>query len=226
MREQNEQFGTSGFGFVLATEATARDRASRRSLDHGTVERLLRRVMRQHRGSAALRRLLDRAHFRPVNIHLLTDEQVVRSLRRLVSVGEIHVTPAKWWHRGHAGIDREMDETKARGATGGKPVEPIPEPASERRERRPRPAGDPADRPFPPASRPPEPKNWIEFHLVDHETDEPIANVPFRLSLPDGAVAEHTSDGSGMIRIDDLPPGYCDIQAILDKGALEVVGIA
>lgn len=207
------------------------DTASGSSRDHRAVEGLLRRRLRQGRSSTELRRLLARVPGKPLNIHLLTDEDIVRILDRKTLARRIQPPLDRWWagdrHRaGSASDAKSTDRAKSTG-TGGKAVKSSAEPATDRRDRATRPGSNPADRPFPPASQQaPEPKNWIEFHLLDDETDRPIANVPFRLSLPDGSVAEHASDGDGLIRLTDLPPGFCDIQAILDRGALEVVRIA
>ncbi len=225
MRTGNQGFNGSDIGLTIAGGGLGGQRFRPRSLDRDAVERLLRRTLRADRGAATLRRLLARTHFRPANIHLMTDEEVLRTLTRLVSVGEIQVTETRWWTNGASRREGAGGDTGS-ATTGGKAIQSSAAIEEDRRDRRMRSTTTPADRPFPPPSQQPDPKNWIEFQLVDHETDEPIANVPFRIALPDGAVAEHTSDGNGMIRIDDLPPGYCDIQEILDKGAFEVVGIA
>ena len=224
MRTGTGPTDASDIGFMITSSMAGGRRIQRSTLDRGAIERLLRRAMRADRGTASLRRLLSRTHFRPANIHLMTDEEVLRTLTRLVSVGEIQVAPTRWWSREYSRANGGADGRAV--TTGGKAVTSSAVTTDEWRGQPMSSASTPIDRPFPPASQQTDPKNWIEFQLVDHETDEPIANVPFRISLPDGGVAEHTSDGNGMIRIDDLPPGFCDIQEIMDKGAFEVVGVA
>lgn len=231
MQKSSGRADLSGTGFMIADRRAGGIRVQRNAHDRAAIERQLRRAMRADRGSVALRHLLGQTHFRPANIHLMTDEEVVRVLTRLVSVGEIHVRPARW-HVHASGARETAAETSGTAqasttatATGGKAVKSSSDVRAERRDRGMRPDDNTADRPMPPSSKPPEPKNWIEFHLVDDETEEPIANVPFKISMPDGSVAEHTSDGNGMIRIADLEPGYCDIREIQDRAAFEVVGI-
>ncbi len=65
-----------------------------------------------------------------------------------------------------------------------------------------------------PAPPPPDQNTWIEFVLIDETTGEPIAGVPFTIELTDGTVADHTTDGSGKIRIDGIDPGTCGIVEI------------
>jgi len=222
MRTGNNHVEVAGMRFMLAGRTKGALLGPRAAPEGWFLERLLWRAIRIERGSVGLRRLLCQSRLKPHNIHLMTDKDLVQVLTRLISVGEIRLTPTRWWTRG--GIRGAGASGGAQSATtGGKAVTSTSDPAEDRRDRRMRSTVTPTDRPFPPASQQPDPKNWIEFQLVDHETDEPIANVPFRISLPDGAVAEHTSDGNGMIRIDDLPPGYCDIKAILDRDGFEVV---
>lgn len=225
MRTGTGPTDASDIGFMITSRTAGGRRIQRSTLDRGAIERLLRRAMRADRGTASLRRLLGRTHFRPANIHLMTDQEVLKTLTRLVSVGELQVVPTRWWSREYSRANGAGGSGHATN-TGGKAVTSSAVTTDERRGQPMGSAGKPLDRPFPPASQQTDPKNWIEFQLVDHQTDEPIANVPFRISLPDGGVSEHTSDGDGMIRIDDLPPGYCDIREIMDKGAFEVVGVA
>ena len=224
MRTGKEYIEAAGIRFELAGRTIGAQPGQEAAPQGWFLERLLRRAIRVERGSTALRRLIGRSRLKPANIHLMSDEEVLRVLARLVSVGEVQVTQTRWCShgssRGAAGDGRTQAAT-----TGGKAITSTSGNGSEFRGEPMSSAVTPIDRPFPPSTNP-EPRNWIEFQLVDHETDEPIANVPFRIALPDGAVAEHTSDGNGMIRIDDLPPGYCDIREILDRGAFEVVGIA
>lgn len=67
--------------------------------------------------------------------------------------------------------------------------------------------------------------NWVEFRIVDDETDQPLADVRIRIKLPTGESQEHTTDANGVVRIDDVPEGTCDIEKILDPHASEVVQV-
>ena len=49
--------------------------------------------------------------------------------------------------------------------------------------------------------------------------------VKLEIRVPSGEVETHVTDGNGMIRIDDLEPGTCDILAMDDAEAYEVVGV-
>lgn len=104
-----------------------------------------------------------------------------------------------------------------------RPDDPAPRPV---RPPRPAPPTRP-DRPDrPPAPPPPqEVRTWIEFRLLDDETEEPISGVPFLIELTDGTTATHTTDSSGMIRIDGLDPGTCGIHRISADGAPEVTRV-
>ena len=66
---------------------------------------------------------------------------------------------------------------------------------------------------------------WIEFELLDDNTDEPIASVPFSIKLPNGNTVTKSTDATGVIRIDDVPPGVCDITKIIDNRGLEVIRV-
>lgn len=65
----------------------------------------------------------------------------------------------------------------------------------------------------------------MSFHLVDHDTGEPIPGVDLRIRKPDGSTEVLTTDGGGTIRLTDLPEGTCDIEAMLDAEALEVTAV-
>lgn len=65
--------------------------------------------------------------------------------------------------------------------------------------------------------------SWIEIELVG-EDDEPIPGTPFKVTLPDGAVAQHTLDQNGWARVDGFNAGQCKITfPELDKGAWEFI---
>lgn len=49
-------------------------------------------------------------------------------------------------------------------------------------------------------------RDWIEVKLTNG-LEEPIADEPYTLYLPDGTEVEGKTDESGMLRIEDVPPG-------------------
>ncbi|MBN2492832.1 MAG: hypothetical protein JXQ29_18430 [Planctomycetes bacterium] len=56
-----------------------------------------------------------------------------------------------------------------------------------------------------------EPKtSWIEIQLVG-EDDEGIPGEKYRITLPDGSVAEGTLDEKGLARVEGFEPGSCQV---------------
>jgi len=55
-----------------------------------------------------------------------------------------------------------------------------------------------------------EKKNWVEVHLVD-ESGANVPNEAVRITLPDGAIAEGTTDDQGKYRVDGIDPGNCTV---------------
>ena len=65
--------------------------------------------------------------------------------------------------------------------------------------------------------------SWIEIELVG-EDDEPIPGEKYKVTLPDGKVAEGTLDQNGFKRLERIPPGNCQITfPKLDKDAWEKI---
>lgn len=57
-----------------------------------------------------------------------------------------------------------------------------------------------------------EKKHMVAFRVVDDKTDQPIAGVALKITLPDGSVETHTTDADGAVEIDDLEkPGQCSV---------------
>jgi hypothetical protein len=71
------------------------------------------------------------------------------------------------------------------------------------------PAAEPAAPP-PASSAPVEQLTWIEFQLVG-EDDSPVADVRYRVKLPNGSVREGRTGKSGLIRLEDLDAGKCEL---------------
>ena len=67
--------------------------------------------------------------------------------------------------------------------------------------------------------------DWIEFKVVNDETEQPMSGIGLKIKLTTGETKDYTTDSSGMVRIDDLPPGTCDIEEIRDPDASEIVQV-
>lgn len=67
--------------------------------------------------------------------------------------------------------------------------------------------------------------DWIEFRIVDDETDMPMPDVGLKIRLPDGEIKDYTTDSNGIVRIDNLSPGTCDIVEMTDPDAAEVIAV-
>jgi type VI secretion system secreted protein VgrG len=66
-----------------------------------------------------------------------------------------------------------------------------------------------------------EKKSWIEIEMVD-EDNKPVPGEAYKITLPDGSVAEGTLDGNGFARINGTDQGNCQITfPELDKEAWE-----
>ena len=69
-----------------------------------------------------------------------------------------------------------------------------------------------------------EKKTWIEIELVG-EDDKPIPGERYRITLPDGSVAEGTLDENGFARVEGFEKGKCKVTfPDLDKNAWESAG--
>ena len=83
--------------------------------------------------------------------------------------------------------------------------------------------GDTPDAPPPPPKA--KSKTWVEFKVVEDGTGKPVGGVRLRVTTPDGIENFYTADSAGLIRIEDLDPGQCDIGEMIDADALEVVSL-
>ncbi len=58
-------------------------------------------------------------------------------------------------------------------------------------------------------------KAGLEIVKIDKDTGKPLENVRFRVSLPNGSiVGEYTTNSKGIINIQDLMPGWYDVEEI------------
>jgi type VI secretion system secreted protein VgrG len=68
-----------------------------------------------------------------------------------------------------------------------------------------------------------EEKSWIEIELVDEE-DNPVPGEKYKVTLPNGKVAQGTLDSKGFAHIGGIDPGTCQITfPNLDKDAWEKI---
>lgn len=72
----------------------------------------------------------------------------------------------------------------------------------------------PAAEPQAPARKPPKKssdapvKTWVAVQLIDDDGD-PVPNVPYKVTLPDGSVMTGSLDDQGIVRFDEIDPGDC-----------------
>lgn len=52
--------------------------------------------------------------------------------------------------------------------------------------------------------------HWIEVELID-ESDAPVSGETVSIKLPDGSVAEGSTDETGLFRVECIDPGSCEI---------------
>ncbi|MEZ6235175.1 MAG: hypothetical protein R3B68_13385 [Phycisphaerales bacterium] len=64
-------------------------------------------------------------------------------------------------------------------------------------------------------------KTWIGIRVVDERTGDPVSSVRLRVSLPDGTEDYYTTNASGTVRIDEIPPGTCDAACDLTGATLD-----
>lgn len=51
---------------------------------------------------------------------------------------------------------------------------------------------------------------WIEFQVID-ENDEPIADLDYKLILPDDTIEKGKTDSRGVVRVEELEKGLCSV---------------
>jgi hypothetical protein len=71
-------------------------------------------------------------------------------------------------------------------------------------------AASAADESPPPHQPDPEKKGWIEVVLKDEE-GVPQGGTRYRVTLPDGSVADGTLDAQGKARVEGFDPGSCRV---------------
>jgi hypothetical protein len=76
-----------------------------------------------------------------------------------------------------------------------------------------------------PQEQPPTPKQekkltYIEIKIMDDQSGKPVNWVRLVIKTPDGNENYYTTDASGLVRIDDLDPGTCDVRCELKDAKL------
>src|SRR5438128_5319024 len=61
---------------------------------------------------------------------------------------------------------------------------------------------------------------WIEFQVVWDESGKPVKNVRLVVKTPDGVENFHDTNSEGLVRIDELDPGNCDVRCDLKNARL------
>jgi LysM repeat protein len=74
----------------------------------------------------------------------------------------------------------------------------------------------PSDQPEPP--KPEEKKSWIKVKMADDLALQLLAGVSVKMTLPDGQQRDFTTRNDGIIEVNGIPSGTCDVTADL-KGA-------
>jgi len=77
----------------------------------------------------------------------------------------------------------------------------------------------------PPAPLPPRQGNWIIFRVLDEASGKPQVGVQMKIKLPSGVIADFTTDSRGLIEIQRIPAGTCEIEHVARPENLEVVKI-
>jgi hypothetical protein len=65
----------------------------------------------------------------------------------------------------------------------------------------------PTPNPTPPQIR----VSWVKFRVIDDVTGAPIPGVTLRITLPSGRQNTYTTGADGLIAIDGIDPGTCDV---------------
>ncbi len=69
---------------------------------------------------------------------------------------------------------------------------------------------------------PDEVKTWIKFKVVDDRTSDPVAGVELVVTLPDGEERTGKTRANGMVELDDIDPGACDVRCELNRDRIRL----
>lgn len=196
----------SGLARALGLRSHTYETTSARWYDHNEVLRHLRALCNDPAEMAKLRR----EWFDTGLSYARNDERLLDDIARAICDGRLT----------HDDQRQAMVSSSATSSinadTSPMAPPPIDKPATKER---------PPGAPVAPPPSPEQKKTWIEFCLMDEETDKPISGVDFRIQLTDGSIVNHTTDGAGLIRIDNIDPGQCGIREITETSGAEVARV-
>jgi hypothetical protein len=61
---------------------------------------------------------------------------------------------------------------------------------------------------------------WIKFRVVDDQSGEPLPGVALRVTQPNGKTLESATRSDGVVQVDGIDPGLCDVASSLDGARL------
>jgi hypothetical protein len=89
---------------------------------------------------------------------------------------------------------------------------------------------DPVDPEEPPLipPEPVEPLKWVEFIILDNETNDPYADAALLVTLPGHGSLKYEANPSGVIRIENIEADStsCDVDRLVAPEILEVISIS
>lgn len=159
-----------------------------------------------------------------------SDDALLDALANAIEAGRIKIVPRKRRTGGMPGADVFTEAKKDSDTPARQPAEAPPREEIKIRERPSQPAADTQPETpgstAPPATVPePAQKTWIEFCLLDDETGDPLPDIPIRITLTDGSEQQQTTDAAGLVRIDGIDPGQCNILEIVAENGPEVTEV-
>ncbi|HEV8605856.1 MAG TPA: LysM domain-containing protein [Tepidisphaeraceae bacterium] len=80
---------------------------------------------------------------------------------------------------------------------------------------------EPPPQPPPPLPRPTKKLTWIEFKVVDDASGKPVNWVRLVVRTPDGNQTYQTTNSEGLVRMEELEPGMCDVSCELKNPTMQ-----
>lgn len=53
-------------------------------------------------------------------------------------------------------------------------------------------------------------RSWVEFQLFD-DKGKPVPKAKYKVKIPDGSILDGTLNEEGVVRVDNIDPGQCQI---------------
>lgn len=70
------------------------------------------------------------------------------------------------------------------------------------------------------ANRPSEKTAWLRIRVVDDQSGDPLPNVLLKITQPNRLTFEYTTRPDGMVEVDGIDPGICDVASSLEGAQL------